>query len=240
MVKLPEHTKHPGFYDLANFKPEHSKTLLKMQYHHSNTLANYQHKRNGGDISHLHPLYQYVDDSEPFNSPLRSGHAPTKEANDLNDLLHKHHNTDPVTVFRGITGNSEDYEPNEIYKKRAFTSTSLDPGTASYFARDEKHQPSFMQIRVPAGHPGYYVGDEDTGEAEHILPPKTHLKIHHVEDIDLPQHLHGLHQTPHRVRHILAEVIPHHEEPKNVIESKLRLLASELKPSRLSSLKKFG
>lgn len=80
----------------------------------------------------------------------------------------------------------------QILRDKGFTSTSLDPHTATEFAHEDNHGYHMAKIHVPKGSKGHYVGGV---EKELVLHPGTKFKVlgHSVEHNSWGDQYHFVH-----------------------------------------------
>jgi hypothetical protein len=127
---------------------------------------------------------------EPYHDDIDEEYIDEHIKN-LHDITTSHQTPKALTVWSGTRHDPRKMMNSEgIMHHPAFLSTSLSKKTAKDFANQGSkfdfktgvRSHHIMKIKIPKGHPGYYVGgDGGDGEHEFILPDATNLKHLHTE-----------------------------------------------------------
>jgi hypothetical protein len=167
-------SKHYTFKDV----PHHLKTAVQQYTDDSADLNSYhwnKHELNQTGQGHLF-------------DPDSRGEYDTKR---LDNALEHHRTPHDVTVYAGIKGDPRERANKEgVVHHPAYMSTSLNKRIAQGFANSNRHADKnevnvdhahTLQITVPKGHAGAYVGNKGISDApkekEFILPRGLNFKL---------------------------------------------------------------
>lgn len=152
---------------------------------HLHSVHNELQKNLDLDDSDTEAINNYTTSSDHsmVNYKLLNKHklAPheSEMVSGLDRAISKNHAPDDMVVYSGLSKkHSKLLDKGGVHSHPSFLSTSINPSSAKSFAN--KNEGDMVEIHVPKGHSGVYVGSQTEHEGEHefILPRETKLRIH--------------------------------------------------------------